>query len=290
VRNGRGSEARFGLMSKRLPAFDPPDALRTALAVSMNDGKRPLSDVADSDVAFDNPGMPAGYTYLGQFIDHDMTLDRTPLTLQQQDPKGTVNHDSPRFDLASVYGRGPAGSPELYDPARPGYLLCNDHDGVRDLPRDEAGAAWLGDPRNDEDLVVAQLHAVFLRLHNRLRDQGSTFEQAQQQVRWHHQWLIVNDYLPRIVGRDVVDRLLRRRRSKPIEVLGRFHEPRNPRKPYMPVEFSGAARRFGHSTIRAEYEVHDQLTVPILGADGATCCAASGWGCRPVRTSRSPRG
>ncbi|WP_336029996.1 peroxidase family protein [Geodermatophilus sp. FMUSA9-8] len=268
VRNGRGSEARFGLMFKQLPAFDPPDALLAGLAVAMNDGKRPLSDVADSDVAFDNPGMPAGYIYLGQFIDHDMTLDRTPLTLQQQDPRGTVNYDSPRFDLASVYGRGPAGSPELYDPARPGYLLCNDHDGVRDLPRDEVGAAWLGDPRNDENLVVAQLHAVFLRLHNRLRDAGSTFEQAQQQVRWHYQWLIVNDYLPRIVGRDVVDRLLRRRRAKPIEFLGRFYKPRNPRKPYMPVEFSGAAYRFGHSMIRAEYEVHDRLTVPIFGADG----------------------
>ncbi|SHN71286.1 Animal haem peroxidase [Geodermatophilus obscurus] len=268
VRAGRDAEARFGLMFKKLPAFAPPDALLTALAVSMNDGKAPLSDVKDSDVAFDNPGMPAGYIYLGQFIDHDMTLDKTPLTQQQQDPRATTNYDTPRFDLASVYGRGPAGSPELYDPARPGYLLCNDHDGVRDLPRDDVGAACLGDPRNDENLIVAQFHAVFLRLHNKLRDEGKTFEQAQQLVRWHYQWLIVNDYLPRIVGRDVVDRLVRRRRGGPIEFLGRFYKPRNPRRPYMPVEYSGAAYRFGHSMIRAEYEVHDQHTVPIFGNEG----------------------
>ena len=268
VRAGRDKEARFGVMFKGLPAFSPPDALLTALAVSMSDGKAPLSDVKDSDVAFDNPGMPAGYIYLGQFIDHDMTLDKTPLTQQQQDPRGMINYDTPRFDLGSVYGRGPAGSPELYDPARPGYLLCNDHDGVRDLPRDDVGAAYLGDPRNDENLIVAQLHAVFLRLHNRLRDQGRSFEQAQQEVRWHYQWLIVNDYLPRIVGRDVVDRLVRRRRNGPIEFLGRFYKPRDRRRPYMPIEYAGAAYRFGHSMIRAEYEVHDQHTVPIFANEG----------------------
>ncbi|MGY1733056.1 heme peroxidase family protein [Geodermatophilus sp. SYSU D01045] len=268
VRIGRDREARFGVMFKQLPAFSPPDALLTALAVRMTDDRPPLDDVADSDPASDNPGMPAGYIYLGQFIDHDMTLDRTPLTLQQQDPRGTVNYDTPRFDLGNVYGRGPAGSPELYDPARPGYLLCNDHDGVRDLPRDEVGAAWLGDPRNDENLVVAQLHAVFLRLHNRLRDEGMTFEQARQQVRWHYQWLIVNDYLPRIVGRDVVSRLLRRRGTGPIECTARFYRPRDRRRPYMPVEYSGAAYRFGHSMIRAEYEVHDRHTVPVFANEG----------------------
>ncbi|TFV63390.1 peroxidase [Geodermatophilus sp. DF01-2] len=268
VRAGRDREARFGVMFKRLPAFSPPDALLTALALQMDDGKKPLSDVKDSDVEFDNPGMPAGYIYLGQFIDHDMTLDKTPLTLQQQDPRGMTNYDTPRFDLASVYGKGPTGSPELYDRTRPGYLLCNDHDGVRDLPRDDVGAAYLGDPRNDENLIVAQLHAVFLRLHNKLRDEGKSFEQARQLVRWHYQWLIVNDFLPRIVGRDVVDRLIRRRRNGPVEFLGKFYKPRNRERPYMPVEYSGAAYRFGHSMIRAEYEVHDERTVPIFANEG----------------------
>ncbi|MBJ7450707.1 MAG: hypothetical protein JHC71_01330 [Blastococcus sp.] len=268
VRAGRDKEARFGVMFKRLPAFSPPDALLLALAAQMNDGKAPLSDVKDSDVEFDNAGIPAGYIYLGQFIDHDMTMDQTPLSQQQQDPRAMTNYDTPRFDLGSVYGRGPAGSPELYDPARPGYLLVNEHDGLVDLPRDEVGAAYLGDPRNDENLIVAQLHVAFLRLHNKLRDQGQTFEQAQQQIRWHYQWLIVNDYLPKIVGRSVVDGLLRRRGSGPITFAGRFYTPRNRQRPYMPVEYSGAAFRFGHSMIRAEYEMQDGHTVPIFGRDG----------------------
>jgi hypothetical protein len=267
VKAGRDKEARFGLMFKKLPAFNPPDALLTALAVQMNDGKRPLSDVKDSDVEFDNAGIPAGYVYLGQFIDHDMTLDTTPLTLQQQDPKAMTNFDTPRFDLANVYGKGPAGSPELYDPARPGYLLVNDHDGVRDLPRDDLGNAFLGDARDDENLIIGQLQAVFLRLHNKLRDEGKSFEQAQQLIRWHYQWLIVNDFLARIVGRDVVGRLLRRKSQK-IDFLGAFYKPKNPKRPYMPVEYAGAAYRFGHSMIRAEYEVHDGHTVPIFANEG----------------------
>ncbi len=245
---GRDREARFGLMFKRLPAYNPPDALLTALAAKMNDGKAPLNDVKDSDVAFDNETMPAGYIYFGQFVDHDMTLDKTPLTQQKQDVRAMVNFDTPKFDLGSVYGKGPAGSPELYDPAKPGYLLVNPHDELFDLPRDGVGAAYLGDPRNDENLIVAQLHVVFLRMHNKLRDAGKTFEQAQQQLRWTYQYLIVNDFLPRIVGQDVVTSLIRRRGTGPIQFTGRLYQPRNVNKPYMPVEYSGAAYRTASGT------------------------------------------
>jgi hypothetical protein len=267
VRFGRDREARFGLMFKRLPAFNPPDALLLALAAQMNDGKAPLNDVKDSDVDFDNQGIPAGFVYFGQFVDHDMTLDTTPLSEQQQDPQAMTNFDTPRFDLGSVYGKGPTGSPELYDPARPGYLLVDEHDGLVDLPRDEVGAAYLGDPRNDENLIVAQLQVTFLRKHNQLMDEGKTFAQAQQELRWHYQWLIVHDYLPRIVGDDVVTSLIRRRGSGKIEFLGKYYQPRNRLKPYMPVEYAGAAYRFGHSMIRAEYEMQDGHTVPIFGPD-----------------------
>jgi Animal haem peroxidase len=268
LRAGRNAEARFGVMFKALPAYNPSDALLKALAVKMNDGKQPLSDVKDSDVAFDNETIPAGYVYFGQFVDHDMTHDTTPLTQQKQDPRGMTNFDSPKFDLDSLYGKGPTASPELYDPSKPGYMLLNRHDDLVDLPRDAVGAAYLGDPRNDENLIVAQLHTVFLRLHNKQMDAGKTFEQAQQQVRWTYQYLIVNDYLPRIVGQDVVNSLIRRRGTGPIQFTGRLYQPRNVNKPYMPVEYAGAAYRFGHSMIRAEYEVQDGHTVAIFAQDG----------------------
>jgi hypothetical protein len=266
VRKGRDKEGRFGLMFKKLPAYSPSDKLLKGLAATMNDGKAPLSDVKDSDADYDM-SMPAGYIYFGQFIDHDMTLDKTPLTLQQQDVAGMVNYDSPRFDLGSVYGGGPTANPELYDPARPGYLLVNQHDQIHDLPRDEVGAAFLGDPRNDENLIVAQLHSVFLRLHNKFRDSGLSFEEARKKCRWHYQWLIVHDYLPRVVGQQVVDRMLVKKNGV-LTASTTFYKPKNPNRPYIPVEFSGAAYRYGHSMIRAEYEVQDQHTVPIFGRDG----------------------
>jgi hypothetical protein len=267
VRFGREREARFGVMFKKLPAYSPSDTLLKALAAKMNDGKAPLHDVKDSDVAYDI-SMPAGYIYFGQFIDHDITLDKTPLTLQQQDPSATVNYDSPRFDLGSVYGGGPAASPELYDPAKPGYLKVNWHDEICDLPRDEVGAAYLGDPRNDENLIVAQLHTVFLRLHNKFRDQGHSFDKARQLCRWHYQWLIVHDFLPRVVGQGLVDRLVVKKLNGTLGAATAFYKPRDVTRPYMPIEFSGAAFRYGHSLIRAEYEMQDHHTVPIFGPDG----------------------
>ena len=59
--------------------------------------------------------MTAGVTFFGQFLDHDITLDpRSPL-LEQSDPRKTTNFRTAAFDLDSVYGNGPQGSPELYD-------------------------------------------------------------------------------------------------------------------------------------------------------------------------------
>lgn len=267
ARYGRDREARFGLMFKTLPAFSPTDKQLKELALTLNDHKAPLSDVKDTDVAFDT-AIPAGYVYFGQFLDHDITLDKTPLAKQRQDIAAMKNFDSPRLDLGSVYGGGPTLNPELYDPARPGYLKVDWHGQVPDVPRDEVGAAFLGDPRNDENLLVSQFHTIFMRLHNKFRDEGKTFEQARELTRWHFQWLVVHDYLPRIVGQSVVDSILRTRPDGRIAVVNKFYKPRNAANPYIPIEFSGAAYRFGHSQIRAEYEVHDQHTVPIFARDG----------------------
>src|SRR5207244_2675488 len=135
-------------------------------------------------------------TYLGQFIDHDLSFDTASSLEHQNDPQALVNFRTPRFDLDSVYGRGPAQQPYLYrsDGMRmlQGKTLAGNPDDphVRDLPRDdpdgdEPARALTGDPRNDENQIVSQLHGAFLRFHNRVvsfltnKNGTTTFEEAQ---------------------------------------------------------------------------------------------------------------
>ncbi|HET7480728.1 MAG TPA: heme peroxidase family protein [Rubrobacteraceae bacterium] len=264
----RTREARFGLMFKHLPPFLPPDELLIDLAWEMVDPRPPAPDVSEAADAFDNHDIPAGFTFLGQFIDHDMTRDTSPLSSWQLDPHGLTNFDTPFFDLGSVYGRGPRLDPQLYDQSTPGKLLLVEHDGVLDLPRAPDGTAFLGDPRNDENLIICQLQIAFIRLHNQFLAAGRSFAEAQRLTRWHFQWVIVHDFLPHVVGQDVVDSLLVQTGSGPIRTKNAFYNPVNPTRPMMPIEYSVAAYRFGHSMIRPEYEAHDGHTRPIFGVEG----------------------
>src|SRR5512132_3483071 len=96
----RLAEGRFGAMFKRLPAFAPRDDLLEGLARTMVEDQT----IPDADNLNTSPRLFAGFTFIGQFIDHDITFDNTPLSLQQADPDATVNFRTPRYDLDSVYG------------------------------------------------------------------------------------------------------------------------------------------------------------------------------------------
>jgi hypothetical protein len=250
---GRDQEGRFGVMFKQLDPFGPPDDLLARLAETMHDPGTP---------DLDNPDVPAGFTFLGQFIDHDMTRDTTPLTQQDEDPHATKNFDSPSFDLGSVYGEGPEESPELYDGAKLRFETPN---GFEDLPRKADGTALIGDPRNDENLIICQLHIAFMKFHNALVDQGRDFKDARRLTRWHFQWLIVHDFLPHVAGQEVVDRFLEQRGDAPPNVRREFYKPKNPNRPMMPIEYSVAAYRFGHSMVRPGYAINATAGGPIFG-------------------------
>ncbi len=99
-------EGHFGYMFRRLPSFRPSDGLLKTLATGMRQGKNEVTD---------NPKIPAGYTYLGQFLDHDMTFDPTSELDRINDPAALENFRNPRFDLDSLYGSGPADEPFQYD-------------------------------------------------------------------------------------------------------------------------------------------------------------------------------
>jgi hypothetical protein len=251
-------EGRFGRLF-RLPPFAPSDARIAEIAALM------LENVTGPAPELDNPTIPAGYTYLGQFIDHDLTFDTASSLDRQNDPDALTNFRSPRFDLDCIYGRGPVDDPFLYDKAAGGQkLLIGHHDDEDDLPRNIQDTALLGDPRNDENIFVSQLQLTMLKFHNKVLDlvvgdpslrRGSetAFEAAQRIVRWHYQWVVIHDFLRRVVGVDMLGSVLDETGYSP-RVERRFYKWTN--DPFMPVEFSVAAYRFGHSMIRGGYKLN----------------------------------
>jgi hypothetical protein len=218
----------------------------------------------------DNPRIPAGWAFFGQFIAHDITHDRRPL--QAAEDVGTLqNFRSPRLDLECIYGAGPVGQPYLYDFHDADKLLIGrSRSTTGDLPRNEQGLALIGDARNDTHLFISQLHLAFLHFHNRIVDRlrsdgvkvDEIFDQSARIVRWHYQWIVLREFLPLTVGEDLVAELLE---SGP--KICRFED-----RPFIPVEFSDAAYRFGHAQIRDKYDVNDGLRDASLFPDLVGIC------------------
>lgn len=231
----------------------------------------------------DNPTIPSGYVYLGQFIDHDVTFDPVSQLQRRNDPDGLINFRTPRFDLDSVYGSGPLDEPFQYEPGGPhdGFAFLLDPSGL-DLPRNSRNRALIGDPRNDENGIVSQLQVAFLRLHNRVMKDLLTaspdvtpadrFAVAQRSVQWHYQWVVAHDFLRRTVGAGLHDALLLHTPDPDADggsresVRLRYY--RHKTNPYLPVEFSAAAYRFGHSQVRDEYSINGSFRRRLFDAGG----------------------
>jgi Animal haem peroxidase len=242
----------------RFSRMGPPGAAGAQLG---GPARRHLAELmAAGDTQFGR--IPSGFTYLGQFLDHDLTFDRTAAPLgQDESPADMVQGHSPALDLDSLYGKGPndAASEVFYAPdhlhLKTGDSDADPNDGF-DLPR--AGQAptpaRIPDPRNDENLAVAQTHAAFIRFHNRVVDTlpantppSVAFMRARKIVTRHYQWMIKTDFLPRICDPDVVTDVFKNGRKA-------FEVGVPPTQlPTMPIEFSVAAYRLGHSMVRAAY-------------------------------------
>lgn len=273
------NEGRFGRMFRRLPPaphYDDPQL--NALAESMHETvPAPPGGWASSPApqGGDNPAIPAVYTYLGQFIDHDITFDPNSSLEQLNDPDALHDFRTPRYDLDSMYGSGPADEPFQYVPGtNPARLLIEPNvRGEVDLPRASTGVAIIGDPRNDENIIVSQLQLTFLKFHNKIaaeveRDGNvpaeAKFTETQRRVRWTYQQMIVRDYLPRLVGAGLVDELFGTDpTSGEPDIDLRYYKPKS--DAYMPIEFSAAAFRFGHSQVRGVYDLNNVVTArPIF--------------------------
>ena len=248
---------RFSRMGPKGTGKQLPDGTRKALAEAM------------AVPGGGSAGVPAGFTYLGQFTDHDLTFDKTNVMLGDHvAPTALLQARSPSLDLDSLYGAGPTdpGSEQFYEAdgihLKMGKTASGDglasKDGF-DLPRGAGSTvaakrkAIIPDPRNDENLAVAQTHLAMIRFHNRVVDTlgagpaGTRFERARRKVTKHYQWMLRTDFLPRICEASVVDEVFTNGRKA-------FEVGVSPTDvPTMPVEFSVGAYRLGHSMVRAAY-------------------------------------
>ena len=281
---------RYGYMStapvrnaSKLPFNAVSQGLLRNLGDMMGDPGRDTG--ADSTI-------PAGFTYFGQFVDHDITFDVSSSIDIATDAPTINNMRTPALDLDSVYSRGPALDPFLYvfpttDPASAikfqlgtnrntgpggpggtagfgGMQVQTDFDVPRMHnplnPALSSNTAIIGDPRNDENLIVTQFHHTMLKFHNRVVDllvaagfTGDIFVEAKKMVTQHYQWAVVNDYLKRICGAPAVA-------AAKATVVAPVGSPFS-----MPVEFAVAAYRFGHSQIRNNYWVNFNFINATLG-------------------------
>jgi hypothetical protein len=269
-------EGRFGRMFRTLDPFVPSEASLRRLADHM-------FEAGAGAPSGDNPDIPAGFTYLGQFIDHDITFDPASSLQRENDPQAVVNFRTPRYDLDSLYGRGPADDPFMYNQEGDNrvrgvrFLIGANVGNGRDLARNSQGRALIGDPRNDENLIVSQLHCAVLRFHNQVVSHlvdttqlsgTDLFRRAQRMVRWHYQWVVVHDLLERIAGRQLVNQLMPAGATAD-EVRDNLEFYQWQQQPFIPVEFSVAVYRFGHSMVRFEYEFNDVVPITPIFSDSS---------------------
>jgi Animal haem peroxidase len=235
---------RYRRLFDSLPALDSEDDALHALG-----GPGGICD-DDADQSTDGE-IAAGWPFFGQFIAHDITADRSPLG-HHADPERVRNFRTPRANLEGVYAAGPTGSPYLFQKDDPAKLLLGE--GGHDVPRNHEGIALVGDQRNDTQLFVNQLQVAFIRTHNRivdrLREDGvedaEVFDDARRSTTWHYQWVILREFLPQLVGPELMSELL--------EGGSSIFAPEE--EPFIPFEFADAAYRYGHSQIRDTYRVN----------------------------------
>jgi hypothetical protein len=256
------SAERFGRMFAGLPPLTAPSPsdLGDLAAAMLNRSPDPIT--VDSGTADDNARLPAEFTYLGQFADHDLTFDPTAQPAAATNPLTISNGRTFRFDLDSVFGAGPRVDARLYAPDHRHLLLAEPNvNGVLDYARKPDGNAIIAEPRNDENQIISQIGTAFYRFYNHLVDRGYGYAKARRLTTDYWQEIILRDLLPAYVGQAQIDSYLRLRAGRYV-----VRTPNFPRNSFTPIEFSLCAYRFGHALIRAAYHINDTPKSPRLAA------------------------
>ena len=256
----------FGTMFSQLSPFHYPDQAAADLAAKM-ENPTPDQPGTNRGTADDNPTLPAEYTYLGQFIDHNLDFDQTAQPTADVNPSSLTNFESFRFDLNNVFGGGPTVDPQLYasdhkhllvsgklgTPQADGFPTVTGNNGVFDLARTSTGQANLVEPRDDETQILSQISAAFVAFYNDFIDRGDSYGQARQLTENYYQEMVLTDVLPAYVGQDTINNYL----SFGSRGQAQVNTPDLPSANFTPIEFSVGAYRFGHSLVRNNYHIND---------------------------------
>ncbi|MCB1644648.1 MAG: hypothetical protein KDI36_04305 [Pseudomonadales bacterium] len=202
--------------------------------------------------------IPSGYTYFGQFVDHDMTFDAEGNDLPDTGagPELPLQLATPMLDLDNVYGK----QDEFINQSGKFHIGCTKQTtepSRPDLDRTFAGQGRIADARNEDNLPLMHTHLLFQLLHNKLIGPDpdiplSRFSEVKKEVLQIYQTIIVQDYLRRILDPKVCTEVFE-------QGLVHFYKSGD-QLPPIPVEFSGAAYRFGHSMVRESYDWNRFLT------------------------------
>ncbi|MEM7364561.1 MAG: peroxidase family protein [Pseudomonadota bacterium] len=248
-------ERMFNIPDSDLPTF-PPEALANIAGIQHEAAQNEASPI------------PVGMTYLGQFIAHDVTRLRRSSEIPSNDTVPTQNLEqleSPALDLRSLYGNRTGGDDDPVQYQKSGAFSATHVQGLRilDIPRD-GDAPLIADARNDENLIISQLHAAFMSLHNYLvsayADAADPFTAAQRELTLIYQRIIEGEFLSMLLHRGVYNALFGNNRISDEDTL---LIPRS-QEPQIHLEYIVAAFRFGHAMVRPRYPIRDGK---ILGID-----------------------
>lgn len=240
-----------GRYSRLFPDL-PPLAIETTLLSALGQA----GGACDSAACDRNEAetVAAAWPVFGQYIAHDITADRSPVT-HHDDAELLRNVRSPRLNLECLYGDGPAAAPYMYQRDDPAKLLLGVNEAGRpdDLPRNAEGMALVADPRQDVHLLISQFQVAMIRAHNQIVDrmradgaaEATLFDEARRALTWHYQWIVMHEFLPATIGAEYARRLL---------AEGTAFVPSGIQAS-IPLEFADAAFRYGHSQMRQTYHL-----------------------------------
>jgi hypothetical protein len=217
--------------------------------------------------SFSSPKIELGLVFFGQFVDHDLNFNSTEEGQGASiDPNNPINRRTPALDLDPVYGGGPHGDPEFYTPDGLFFKLGTNGN---DLLRDPNGVAIIGDPRNDDNGMIAQIHLAFQKYHNLLMTRAlhgvdpsslnpaqkdALFNAVHERVIGFYQGIVANQFGTVITGRPI--------------------STKEPPLANVPAEFDMAVFRLGHTLVPNTLVVDHQgdrksPTDPSLRGPGA---------------------